>query len=141
MHLRVRAAWPCAVGTAKQATQQIRRNCPTASKRASQASSAGGRRLVGLPWGQRIRGTSSRVRSVAGTGPNPPPWVNKLNSPDNKNLGKVNELTAQGMRHQDAVYQAWTSKLAAEFGFNPEKSVYAQGSVGMYTKIEVLITR
>lgn len=67
-------------------------------------------------------------------------WVNPEKSAKNKNLGRVNELTAAGMKLEDAVYKTWTADVAKTRGFTTVNVVDSKGSAGKYTAIDVWIT-
>jgi hypothetical protein len=95
--------------------------------------------------GSPVRGTDmfkqmmehygSEVKGIRGF------WVSRANSPTNKNLGKVNQLTGQGMSLEDAVRQAWTANRAKDFGFTNIRIVDHRGTAGNYEMIEVVFTK
>ncbi len=74
------------------------------------------------------------VKGIRGT------WMNRDKTKENKNLGKVNELTAKGMKLEKAITKTWTSEQAKLYGFSNVKLINEpKGTPGNYTKVEVLI--
>ena len=72
-----------------------------------------------------------RVERVSGH------WVSQSPDANNKNLGTVNRLTAEGMPLAQAVMQAWTAQQAARHGFTHLNLLLHRGSPGQYRKILV----
>lgn len=44
-------------------------------------------------------------------------WVSQEHGPNNKNLGRVNDLVSKGVPLVEAIKQAWTAQRAKEYGF------------------------
>ena len=57
------------------------------------------------------------------------------------NLGRVNELTGNGMPIDQAVRQTWTGQRAAENGFTQVRITEQSGSPGSYSTVKVLFAR
>lgn len=86
-------------------------------------------------FSQMMSHFGSQVKGIRGT------WVSPAKGAANKNLGRVNELTAQGMPLEEAVRSAWTAEQAARHGFTKIKvGPGTTGTAGNYTCVEVIIT-
>ena len=91
--------------------------------------------------GGRIRGSALIDKVMAHFGPRVERvsghWVSQSPDANNKNLGTVNRLTAEGMPLAQAVMQAWTAQQAARHGFTHLNLLLHRGSPGQYRKILV----
>lgn len=69
-------------------------------------------------------------------------WVKGTLGRPSTNIDKVNELTAQGMRLEDAIHQTWTVTRAAKRGFRQVRLLGNPiGQPGGYTQVDVMIER
>ena len=68
-------------------------------------------------------------------------WVNKEKAANNKNLGAINKLTAQGMPLEEAVHHAWSAKQLVPYKMTKAEIKIADGTPGNYTRLYVLFTR
>ena len=57
------------------------------------------------------------------------------------NLGKVNELTAAGMRLEEAVTKTWTATQARAYGFGNARVLSKKGSAGAFKLVDALFTK
>ena len=68
-------------------------------------------------------------------------WTNKEIASNNKNLGKINELTAQGMPLEEAIHHAWTAEQLVPYNMTKAEIKLAEGIPGKYTTLYVLFTK
>lgn len=83
-----------------------------------------------------MRSFGDVVRAIRGV------WRKGFQGQPSVNLDRVNELTAAGMAVDQALLQTWTVKRAAQWGFQKVRLIgAAEGSPGLYSKIDVLIEK
>lgn len=80
-----------------------------------------------------MRAFGSRVRAVLGV------WRRGSAGSPSVNLDRVNERTAAGVALWEAVEQTWTFSRAARWGYARVVQVDTEGTLGRYTKIDVLL--
>jgi hypothetical protein len=96
--------------------------------------------------GSSVRGTEmfnrmmqhfgAAVRAIHGI------WIRSATGRPSTNIDKVNELTAGGMKLDEAVTRAWTVTRARKLGFlNVRVLGIPEGTAGAYSRIDVMIER